>query len=143
MSATATTHHASHHVRAPWLAAAAVAAVIAGAGAVSLAIGSSGDSTSDQTPVLRTPTLQDYAQYNYLHGPRESFGGLDGHTLPAPRVGAGVGQASSLEGTVGGGHQWGGLDGHTPPALRSGVGQSQGGSSSPATTSGGQTQIGQ
>jgi hypothetical protein len=110
MSATVTTHHASHRVRAPWMAAAAVAAVIAGAGAVSLAIGTSGDSTSDQAPVLRTPTLQDYAQYNFLHGPRESFGGLDGHT---------------------------------PPTVKGGDGQSQGGSSSPATTSGGQTQIGQ
>lgn len=107
MSATVTTHN----LRAPWLAAAAVAAVIAGAGAVSLAVGNSGDSTSDQTPVLRTPTLQDYAQYNFLHGPRASWGGVDGHTLP---------QASFQGGAVSGE-----------------------GASSPATTSGGQTQIGQ
>jgi len=105
MSATVTTHH--HH-RAPWIASAAVAAVIAGAGFVSLAWGDSGPGSSqDQSPSLRTPTLQDYAQYNYFHGPRP-WGGLDGHVPPAPPVKAGSGQ------------------GHV----------------SPATTSGGQTQVG-
>jgi len=100
-----------HHNRMPLIASAAVAAVIAGAGIVSLAWGGSSASVShDQTPVLRTPTLQDYSQYNYYHGPRW-WGGLDGHTPPAP------------------------------PAKAAGGGQGQ--VSSPGTTSGGQTQVGQ
>jgi hypothetical protein len=123
MSTTVTTHH---H-RTPWIASAAVAAVIAGAGLVSLTLGNAGDSVSnDQAPSLRTPTLQDYAQYNYYHGARP-WGGLDGHVAPAPPAEAAGGQShvSAPPATIGG------LDGHVPPAPP------------PATTSGGRTQIGQ
>ena len=68
MSATITTQH--HH-RVPLATALAVAGVIAAAGALGVAWEQSGDSTSPtQAPTLRTPTAQDYQQYNYYHGPK-------------------------------------------------------------------------
>jgi hypothetical protein len=81
-----TTLTAQHHHRTPWIASAAVAAVIAGAGIVGFAWNASNDSAAgNQAPTLRTPTAQDYGQYYYLHG-AQPFGGLDGHVPPAPPV---------------------------------------------------------
>jgi len=72
MSTTVTTHH-----RTPLVAAAAVAAVIAGAGLFGLAVANSEGSVShDQGPALRTPTPQDYSQYqHYVPGVRPLGGG--------------------------------------------------------------------
>src|SRR3954470_19379049 len=70
--------------RTPLAASLAVAGVIAAAGALGVAWQQSGDSTApSQAPTLRTPTAQDYSQYNYYHGARP-WGGLDGHVPPAP-----------------------------------------------------------
>jgi hypothetical protein len=116
MSTTVTTHHS----RVPLIASAAVAAVIAGAGLVSLAV--NGDS-SGQGGTLRTPTAQDYAQYQHFYAGAQPFDGLDGHVPPpAPPI-------EQVKPAQPGSVAYGGLDGHVPPA--------------PPTTGGGRTQIGQ
>ena len=108
MTATIT----AHPHRAPWIASAAVATVIAGAGLVGLAWHNAGDST-DPSPTLRPPTAQDYAQYQRYYPGAGPYDGLDGHVPPPP----------------------------PPPPLQAEGGHGQG-AHSPATTSGGQTQIG-
>jgi len=95
--------------RVPWIASAAVAAVIAGAGLVGLAWHNAGNST-DQGSSLRTPTAQDYAQYQRYYPGAGPYDGVDGHVPPPP-----------------------------PPAAQAGSGH--GHVQSPATTSGGQTQL--
>jgi hypothetical protein len=81
MSATISTQPRQ---RMPLAASLAVAGVIAAAGALGFAWQQSSDSTAPtQAPTLRTPTAQDYSQYNYYHGARP-WGGLDGHVPPAP-----------------------------------------------------------
>jgi hypothetical protein len=71
MSATITTK--PHH-RVPLAASLAVAGVIAATGAVAVAWQQSDDSAAPAQPPAqalapRTTTPQDYAQYNYYHGP--------------------------------------------------------------------------
>ena len=117
MSTTVTTHHS----RVPLIASAAVAAVIAGAGLVSVAV-NSGDSTG-QGGTLRTPTAQDYAQYQHYYAGAQPFDGLDGHLPPPPPP------IEQVKPAQPGSFAYGGLDGHVPPT--------------PPTTSGGRTQIGQ
>jgi hypothetical protein len=117
MSTTVTTHHS----RVPWIASAAVAAVIAGAGLVSLAV-NAGDS-SGQGANLRTPTAQDYAQYQHYYAGAQPYGGLDGHVPPpAPPI-------DQVKPAQPGSIAYGGLDGHVPPT--------------PPTTGGGRVQLGQ
>jgi hypothetical protein len=74
--------------RVPLAASLAVAGVIAAAGALGVAWHQSDDSAPTEAPTLRTPTAQDYSQYNYHHGARPS-GGLDGHVPPAPTTSGG------------------------------------------------------
>ena len=81
MSATISSQPRQHM---PLAASLAVAGVIAAGGALGVAWQQSGDSTAPtEAPGLRTPTAQDYSQYNYYHGARP-WGGLDGHVPPAP-----------------------------------------------------------
>src|SRR4051795_348595 len=81
MSATISTHSRQHM---PLAASLAVGGVIVAVGALGFAWQQSSDSTApSQAPTLRTPTAQDYSQYNYYHGARP-WGGLDGHVPPAP-----------------------------------------------------------
>jgi hypothetical protein len=117
MSTTVSTHN--HRV--PLIASAAVAAVIAGAGLVGLAWNSS-DSAS-HNPELRTPTAQDYQQYNYYHG-AQPYAGLDRFSMPTPDV-QGVGPHGAP-----GALENGGLDRFTLP-------------SPPATPYGGKVQQGE
>jgi hypothetical protein len=77
MSTTVTTHH-----RTPLAAAAAVAAVIAGAGLFGVAVVNSDGSVSpDQGPALRAPTPQDYSQYRHYYPGARPLGG--GARVPA------------------------------------------------------------
>jgi hypothetical protein len=89
MSATITTQH--HH-RVPLATALAVAGVITAAGALGVAWEQSGDSTAPtQAPTLRTPTAQDYSQYNYYHGPNTQTGQQHtGQSPPGGRVQPGL-----------------------------------------------------
>ena len=57
----------THDHRVPWIASAAVAAVIAGAGLVTLAAGGLGGS-SDQTPAQHTPAQLDFLKAPPFHG---------------------------------------------------------------------------
>jgi hypothetical protein len=67
MSATVSTHQ--HQRRVPLATALAIAGVITAAGALGFAWEQSHDSAKPvETPALRTPTAQDYSQYNYYHG---------------------------------------------------------------------------
>jgi hypothetical protein len=117
MSTTVTTHH---HSRVPLIASAAVAAVIAGAGLLSIAV--NGDST-DHAQTLRTPTGQDYAQYQHYYTGAQPFDGLDGRVPPPPPP---LEQVKPVDpGSI----AMGGLDGHLPRT--------------PLPTSGGRVQIGQ
>jgi hypothetical protein len=152
MSTTVTT---SHH-RVPWLASAAVVAVLAGAGLVGVAWENSGSSASHQAPVLRTPTAQDYTQYRHYYPGGDPYAGLDGHVPPAPPLAAAGGPQAHVppapapaEGGLDG-HvppappipAEGGLDGHVPPAPPAADEVAPGHvSPPPATTSGGRVQI--
>jgi hypothetical protein len=79
MSATTTTSQHHQH-RVPLAAALAVAGVIAAAGVAGFAWQQSDDDSAApaqapaETQALRTPTLKDYAQYNYYHGQGSSDG---------------------------------------------------------------------
>jgi hypothetical protein len=118
MSTTVSTHH--QHSRVPLIASAAVAAVIAGAGLLSLAVNS--DST-DHAQTLRTPTAQDYSQYQHYYTGAQPFDGLDGRVPPPPPP---IEQVKPVDpGTI----AMGGLDGHLPRT--------------PLPTGGGRVQIGQ
>jgi hypothetical protein len=126
MSATITTQQQQqqHHHRMPLIAGLSVAGVVVAAGVVGVAWHNASDTTTQhQAPVLRTPTPQDYAQYqHYYAGSRAgapaagqgpiAMGGLDGHVAPQPPTSAG------------------GLDGHVAPQP-------------PATSYGGRVQLGQ
>lgn len=92
--------------RVPWIASAAVATVIAGAGLVGLAWHNAADSTT-QGPSLRTPTAQDYAQYQRYYPGAGPYDGLDGHVPPPPppaQAGGGHGQGVQSPATTSGGH---------------------------------------
>ena len=117
MSTTVTTHHS----RVPWIASAAVAAVIAGAGLLSLAVNGTG--STDQGSALRTPTAQDYSQYQHYYPGAQPFDGLDGRVPPPPSP---IEQVKPVDpGSI----AMGGLDGHLPRTA--------------PTTGGGRVQIGQ
>jgi hypothetical protein len=116
MSTTVSTHQ---HSRVPLITSAAVAAVIAGAGLFSLAV--NGDST-DHAQTLRTPTAQDYAQYQHYYTGAQPFDGIDGRVPPPPTP---IEQVKPVDPAA---IAMGGLDGHLPRT--------------PPTTGGGRVQIG-
>jgi hypothetical protein len=98
---TTVTTQQPHQHRVPWIASAAVAVVIAGAGLVGLAVHNAGDST-DQGPSLRTPTAQDYAQYQRYYPGAGPYDGVDGHVPPPPPP-AQAGSGDGSPGTTSGG----------------------------------------
>jgi len=86
MSTTVTTRHQ----RTPLIAAAAVAAVIAGAGLFGVTVANShGSVAHDQAPALRTPTAQDYAQYRHYYPGDRPVGGIRGQVPAAPTTSGG------------------------------------------------------